>query len=122
MALERIDLANTEGVRRKIAHATVGEPHFRYCRVAVGELTDRRFFAERVGMTAQGKPGSAAYVFYSEEQAIRLADRWIMDGRRWERVPAVWDGFGKPADEAVWHQVGNRWVLGAAPEDTGERG
>lgn len=114
--MERIDLANTDGVRRKTAFATVGEPHYRYCRVAVGELPGFRFFAERVGRTAAGRPGAVAYAFYSEEQAVRLADRWITDGRRWERVPAVWDGFGKPADEAVWHQVGNRWVLGPAPD------
>ncbi len=117
MGRERIDLAQFFGTVRKTAFATVGEPLHRYCKITTGVLADGRFFAERVGRTAPGRPGDAAYVFYSEEQAVRVADGWIADGRRWEQVPAQWDGKGQPADNWPWHQIGNRWVMGHRPED-----
>ncbi len=117
MGLERIDLAREFGKQRRTAFATGNMASSRYCKVTTGVLADGRFFAERVGRTAAGREGSAAYVFYSEEQAVACANRWIMDGRRWEQVPAQWDARGLPCDQWTWHQVGVRWVLGAAPED-----
>ncbi len=116
MGLERIDLLEFHDLRRKTAFATVREPLHRYAKVTTGVLADGRFFVERIGRSAAGKPWGGAWVFYGEEQAVRVADRCLVDGRRWEQVPAQWDGRGQPCDNHTWHKAGNQWRLGPGPD------
>ncbi len=78
--------------------------------VTFGRLADGRWFCH-VTRQPQG-----AWVYPAtddgERQALEHCERWMAESeQRFVPTPAVYDGFGQPADGRQWVKQGSNWVL-----------
>src|ERR1051325_7044968 len=92
-AVEKIDLhVQPAGKRRVRAWASGTQASWRYSEVAVWQLADGRWVAQRIGQRDAG-----AWLADSEAQAQTAVEAWMRrHGGVWREIPAGFDGRGMP--------------------------